>query len=161
MGKNIIALVCIIILVIFLLTACTGVQAPSREDVQEHFDNNKSNIQIVTDFLTTSGYENVYIDTTDGYMLADLRQIRIGDDAVVHAIKQLLSHNAYLSITKTGNTIYLLQWKSSKDVGCGVAFSVDNESMPEIEFATQLDALADGGWYYYVSDYNKWRTLHS
>lgn len=159
--KRYLLLIGLLVLAISLFTACAEVEMPDYDAVQKHFEQNKANIYLITDYLVSSGYENVYIDTIDGYMLADLNRILIGDDDVLFAVRQILTSADYLHIHKQGNTVSLLLWRNDKDVGCGIAYSINNITEPDIEFMTQMDPLTADGWYYYVSDYNKWRTLFS
>lgn len=130
---------------------------PSVAMVQDCYREHAEDIQTIVDFLSSLEYEDIYITDNNGKMLADLTRIQIEDQSVSNAIDRILDSKAYQHINKNGNTISLLQWKGIRDIGCGIAYSVNGTNSPEIEFVTQLTPLSDDGWYYYVSDYNTWR----
>ena len=135
-----------------LMVSCIKSEPPDYNTVQKYFDDNESNIRIITEYLALSNYENVYIDAPNGYMLADLKQIQIADNDVMFALKQILTTTGCKHIHKRGNTISLLLWNNNQDVGCGIAYSIDKTTEPIIEFVTQIDSLSSDGWYYYVSE---------
>lgn len=92
-------------------------------------------------------------------MLADLEHIPIENRAVFAAVNTIIDKGLYRNINKNGDTISLLQWTGLRDIGCGIACTINGENTPEIEFVTQLVPMSDNGWYYYVSDYNVWRNM--
>lgn len=120
-------------------------------------EENRADLQTVVTFLAGSGHENVYIQAPDGTMQADLEEMEIDDPQVTAAVKRLLDDGAYLQISKNGDTIHLLQWRGLQDIGSGTAISVGN-APPDVEFVTELIPITDDGWYYYVSNYNSWRS---
>ena len=144
--------VCIIVFIMLLLRGHT---IPDETSVRQQLEENRSDIDIITDYLINSGYTNVYIQNASGMIVADQENVYIIDSVVFDAINRVLDN--YILINKLGNTIYLLQWRTAQDIGCGVAYTINGIDAPEIEFATKLVPLSDEGWYYYVSDYNAWR----
>ena len=149
-------LVCILALV--ALTYKSVDSPPSVESVQNHYHEHSEEIQIIIDFLLSMNYEDISIRDNDGLMLADLNVVAIDEHEVRIAIDGLLANRAFYHIVKNGNTIYLLQWKGIRDVGCGIAYSINGIDSPEIEYVTQLVPLSIDGWFYYVSDYEEWRS---
>lgn len=147
--------VCIIVIIMLLLRGHT---IPDETSVRQQLEENRSDIDIITDYLINSGYTNVYIQNASGMIVADLENVYIIDSAVFDAINRVLEN--YIMINKVGNTIYLLQWRSAQDIGCGVAYTINGIAKPNVEFATELLPISDDGWFYYVSDYNRWRTEH-
>ena len=154
-----------LLLVLFLcytLTGCSS-EPPDVASVEEHFQNNQEDIQTVVDFIINSEYSSVSIDTADGMMFADLKMVEIENEGVNSAIKRLLGHRLggsrqYYSIYRSMNTIEFFQWKNTHDCGCGVAYSISGKIPPIIQYCTELVPLSEEGWYYYVDDYNAWRT---
>ena len=142
----------------FSLVACSSNTPPKQEDVQRHLWDNWSEIQTIVDFMVDSGYEDVYIMDASGEVTADLEKITITDETVLDAISALISEGNYYSIAKSGNTIKLLQWRGIRDIGCGLAYSINGTDLPDVQFCTTLTPLIEPGWYYYVADYNKWRS---
>lgn len=148
----------IIGLLVALLAGCKDINSPpSIPSVQKRYQDYSKDIQIVVDFLSSSNFEDVYISDNGGTMLADLNEVPIEDPSVSKAIDSIIDDKAYQHINKNGNTISLLQWKGIRDIGCGIAYTINGIDAPEIEFATQIIPLSDDGWFYYVSDYNAWR----
>lgn len=151
----------LLILVLFvnmLLAGCYYSAPPGIDKVQEHFDQNTNEIQVVVGFLENSEYENVYITESNGKMFADLSNERIEDPCVVMAVDYLLENNKFYTISKRGNTIHFLQWKGLQDIGCGIAYTINKIDLPQVQYATNMIQLSDDGWYYYVADYELWKT---
>ena len=146
-----------LIICLSLLTLLTGCRAlntpPSVADIQQSFENNHHYLFEVVDYLTTSGYENVYILNLDGTMQADLSRISVPDDIEAQVLG-LLKSGACTQICKIGETVSFLCWTGPQDIGCGIVYSADT---PYVQFMTQCVPLSIDGWYYYVSDYNTWR----
>lgn len=145
-----------IALIMVLLTGCNGNNTPpDMINAQQVFQNNCNDIHTIVQFLTGLDCRNVYIDDDGESMLADLVNVPINNVEVSAAIKRLFK--TYLSIDKIDNTIHLLQWRGSKDIGCGIAYSINGIEPPVVQFMTELTPLTEVGWFYYVSDYNTWR----
>ena len=143
----------IIGLIVSLLVGCNDVNSPPGvTNVQKRYQEHSEDIQVIIDFLSSSDYEDVYITSSAGTMLADLNEVSIEDSSVSKAIDNIIDAKAYQHINKNGNTISLLQWKGIRDIGCGIAYTINGIDAPEIEYATQMIPLSDDGWYYYVSD---------
>ena len=125
--------------------------------IKKTFENNYENIQIVVDFLMDSGYENVYIDESNGLMWADFSTISIENNNVLTAVNALLENNTYVRISKNENSIVFSQWESDQNKGCGIAFSINGVDKPKVDFMIELKTLSKSGWFYYYSDYEEWR----
>lgn len=167
--KSIIGLSIICFLLILSLTGCKLLislswvhmqlnSPPNANAVEELYIDNKEDIHTVVLFLENLKYQDIYIDTFDGEMLADMTQLAINDYEVVSAIKCLFENNMFKSISKHGNTISLSHWSGLQDIGCGIAYSINGVDRPEVQFMTELVPLTEDGWFYYVDDYNKWRS---
>lgn len=130
---------------------------PNETFVQEKFSENYGSICVITKFLTNSGYNSVYIRDASGTMFADLQERHINNNEVLAEVTRLLDCGEYIHIYKTGNTICFLQWKGIRDIGCGIAYTISQESLPEVDYATEFRALSEPGWFYYSYNYNEWR----
>lgn len=162
MKKASIVYISVLILVcslVILQTGCNHLDSPPRiESVQNRYHEYHKDIQTIVNFFMLSNYEYICIRNSDGTMLADFNEVIINDKEVSGAVERLLANSTYQHIIKNENTIYLLQWKGLRDIGCGIAYSINGVDFPEIEYVTQLVPLSDDGWFYYVSDYNTWRS---
>lgn len=151
-----IALILLLVVLGSILPACAGSDALlDTNRAQKILQDNHNDINIVTDFLSELDYCNVYIRDDGEYMQADLVDIYIDDSRVSEATKRLL--DTYVNINKIGNTIYLLQVKGP-DIGYGIAYSINGIDAPEVQHMTELTPLTEDGWFFYVSDYNTWRS---
>ena len=151
-----ITLVLLLVALVSILPACAGSDARlDMNRAQKILRDNRNDINIVTDFLSELDYCNVYIRNDGEHMQADLVDIYINDARVSEATKRLL--DTYVNINKIGNTIYLLQVKGP-DIGYGIAYSINGTDTPEVQFMTELTPLTEDGWFFYISDYNTWRS---
>lgn len=151
-----VALVLFLMTLVSILPACAG--SDSLLDMgraQQTLQDNRNDINTVTEFLSELDYCNVYVRDDGEHMQADLVDIYIDNAKVSEATKRLLE--TYVSINKIGNTIYLLQAKGP-DIGYGIAYSINGTDTPEVQFMTELTPLTEDGWFFYVSDYNTWRS---
>ena len=141
-----------------LLSCCYQNTPPGIKTVQSQMDENINDIQSVVDFLKKSDYEKIYITNADGTMNADFKNEQIADINVCLAVNHLFQDNQYLKICKDGNTVYLLQWKGLRDIGCGIAYTINGVDIPVIAYSTELLPLSNDGWFYYISDYELWKS---
>lgn len=162
--KRFILILCSVLLIVvlgaFLIAYITAM--PDMEEIEADFQSNYEDIQVVVEFLENSPYESVHIDSTDGTMWADFETVDIDDKDVNGAVKRILKrpfsrNGRYYAVYMSENTIEFYQWKSSQDKGCGVAYSINQTDLPDIQYCTELVALSETGWYYYVDDCNAWR----
>lgn len=73
-------------------------------------------------------------------------------------ISYLLHRSECKSIYKSQNTIEFHLWSKNMDVGGGIVYCEDGE-MDKNCMITQSEPLSEPHWYYYVSDFNKWRLM--
>lgn len=153
-------IVCIsfVLMISVLATTCFS-KPPSIASVERRFENNYKDIQTVVEFMANSGYKSIILKGNDGTMRADLEIVTIDDESVCDAVECLLgSYGAYQSIYMRNNTVTIRQWRGLTDIGCGIAYSTNKTDAPYVDYATELKPLSREGWYYYVDDYNAWRT---
>ena len=157
MKKTYIAIL-LLVMISHLFTGCFNYDVPPDiNSVQQRFQNYDDSIQMIVDYMICTGYENIYISDTNGTMFADLEERPIDEEAVIMAINQLLGKDVYLRITKRGNSIWFSHWEGVRDVGCGIAYTINGVDFPEVSFATEMIPLQEKGWFYYMYDYNAWR----
>lgn len=128
---------------------------PFVSEVQAIFERDKESLLLVTDYFINAGYTDLYINDDCETALADLDKIHINDAATISAFKQLRS-KGYEFFSKKGNTISFGIWSRFRDVGCGIAYSIDGAEI-SVEYMAESAPLSEDGWYYYVDDFNEWR----
>lgn len=142
-----------------LVSGCKSLnEPPSADYAQSILRDHRSDINLVLEYLISSEYNSIVISNSTGEITADVEKIQITDTKVLSAIKRLLAKNVFYLIYKDGNTITFSCWRGTQDIGSGIAYSINGIDSPETQFMTQLTPLEDSGWYYYVEDYNLWRT---
>ena len=109
--------------------------------------------------------EDAYIDSTDGIMLVQYKDGRIVKDAEISdedvlSTVSVLMKKGYFNITKHGNTICFERWRNQFGCSKGFVFSVDGTGELDIQFLIGRMELDKTDWYYYVSDYEKWRVMN-
>ena len=157
-------IICVLVAAIMLvsLSGCSIMEPPSRAKVERRFNKHYTDIQIVVDFMISSEYETIIMDSdertglqcTDGYHYESIALAL--DSEIEEAVDRLLD-GKYEKISKSNNTIRLVQWRRFNDVGCGVAYAINSQGLPEVQYVTELIPMETEGWYYYVSDFNQWR----
>ena len=130
---------------------------PTQSDIENYLTEHYDVVNMITQYLISLNYENVYVDDDSGIILADLEEISIKDEAVYNTMYDVMHNHIFKLISKRGNTIYFIIWSSFNDIGCGIAYSINGIDPPEITYMTELEPLSYEGWYYYVEDYNQWR----
>lgn len=130
---------------------------PDADALQQCLDENQENIRLITSFLLTSGYTDVFISNSSGQVSADFATLEITDIEVYNSISYLLENRIFQEIDKMGQSVFFLRWIGVRDVICGVMYSENVDKAVESELLTEIAPLSYDGWFYYVSDYNAWR----
>lgn len=78
------------------------------------------------------------------------------EDAPISALLEQLEDRGYQMVTYDGRTVDFLLWNRGADSASGIVFSADGGEI-DIEYLTQVQALSEQNWFYYVSDFNQWR----
>lgn len=154
-------LLCVVgLFVAMLVVGCPNPNTPPNvEAVSKQFTKNYRDIEIIVNFMKSTNYTDIYISDTSGTMLTDLVQVSINDECVVSALKNTLGvEGGFLKVNKYGNTIWFLTWKGLQDIGCGISYTINETDIPDIPYCTELVPLSKTGWYYFVVDYNTWRS---
>lgn len=151
-------LLVVYLLCLLIFSGCAALNVPpSVNATEQRLHDNYSDIKVVVDFMLKSDNETIYIDASDR-MYADLEWTDINNQNIIEAIERLLRRNVYKSISKKGENIIFLQWVGVQDIGCGIVYSnafVDDSVIP---YLTELKPLSINGWYYFIDDYELWRT---
>lgn len=159
MLKRILSFVLISIIICFS-TSCTNQDQKSEiEKVESFAKNNDSDIQIVCDYLLNTQYHYASIESVSGKMYVMFEYIDIKDPTVNDSIKTLWKENCkQITLDTSCNAISFLLGRSAFDErDYGLVYPINNTSEINVEFQTELVPLDNNKYYYYVSDYNKWR----
>ncbi len=141
---------------------CGCMSPPGKNKMEKYFKRDQEDIFLITDYLVNSTYSEIFINgfNPENAMMftgIESRYVKVDDDAVVEAINRLFKEQGYSVIDKTGNTIYFQKWIRSADFGSGIAYSINGEDEPVLQFLTKIESLSEDDWYYYEADYNEWR----
>lgn len=162
---RIFTLLTLILLITSIVTGCRWRQPPSVDRIQAIFQENSEDIQFITGWLLNSEYKEVYFwmsDLKDGTVWADFSDVPL-DSEVLSCAKRLMLQKGFHSIEKSlyDNTIAFYIWTDHLEADCGVAYTIDSTKEPEVEYQITLEPISPENWFYFYSDYNKWRSLHT
>ena len=157
----------LMVLIVILVTVCAGCSKwttpPNAEKINKIFEQNKEDFIKLANYMTDLGCDSI-IDSTDGkiYRCDTFTYEQINDKEIEKCISHLLSHRIVIQASKESNTIQFYMWGHIiQPIGCGAAYSIDGSGELSVQFLLNQEPLSEPGWYYYYSDFNKWRTEHS
>ena len=87
---------------------------------------------------------------------AKTRDKEIEGEAVIKTMNRLVRKRGYRVIGRNDNTIFFRKWDFFEKER-GIAFSINGEDPPQIEFLVKLEALSEQSWFYYEADYEEFR----
>lgn len=122
---------------------------PSFSSILEQYNMHCTDICVITNYLKDAPYKSIYITDLSGSAWADFSNIQL-EQSVLEAVERLIGSGYYIQFIKRNNIIWILQWKGLRDVGCGIAYSLDRTKLPSDKYLTELHEIKDG-WYYYIS----------
>ena len=149
------------IIIIFMSGCSTSRGVPTYKEAQRTFKENQAYVSLVVEYMCNTQYESIYISESNGIMLADLNHVKIEDSSVADIVRVLLESQTYEYISKRGNTIYFPMGHNFHECSSGIALSIDENRIPDVQYMTECISLEYPGWYYYVADYNLWRVEHN
>ena len=169
MKKKAIIIIVISIILVSAICFVRWYNGPTRaveifED--EIFEKDYRELVKMVEFLESLvDVQDAYIDSTDGTMLVHYKDDRIVKDAEISdedvlSTVSVLMKKGYFNITKHGSTIYFERWRNQFGCSKGFVFSVDGTGELDIQYLIGVMALDKTDWYYYVSDYEKWRVMN-
>lgn len=169
MKKKTIIIIVISIILVSAICFVRWYNGPTRaveifED--EIFEKDYRELVKMVEFLESLvDVQDAYIDSTDGTMLVHYKDDRIVKDAEISdedvlSTVSVLMKKGYYSIAKNSNTIYFERWRNPFGCSKGFAFSSDDSGELDIQYLIGVMALDKTDWYYYISDYEKWRVMN-
>ena len=156
----VIAIASIAVLVGLIWIAISSLTPPNMDKMEKYFNKDKADIVLVTDYFIESGYSEISINKLNykkGFMFTSAnRMAEIEDEAVAKVIERLYKKRGYKVIGRYGNTIFFEKW-AFLERDRGIAYSINGEDKPVLEFLVKLEPLSEDGWYYYEADYEEYR----
>lgn len=121
----------------------------------------EEDFETIVDYLNGLEYEYININKQDinkaiMFTGANSSQQDIESEIVIKSIKRILKKRNFKRIVKNDNTVYFEKWVFVEK-SRGLAFVSNNEQKPVVEYLVKSKKLTVDGWYYYESDYEKWR----
>ena len=149
-----------LVMIICLSTSCTNHDVASNKSKTESFvDENSLSIQTVCKYLSSTQFNTVYIDKADGQMYADSETKKIEDSNIINSINILWNAGCrHISLSRRYNVIvFRLGQELFSDFEFGLAYPINADSDIWVEFQTELTPIINTEYYFYESEYNKWR----
>lgn len=162
-------------LIIVSFFKITGIGAlDSKEEVEKCFYKN------INYFLNTADYiENMdglaviihdedyskkwaFLNCSVEYKVEDsvgteFRDVKIEDPELLENLKPILGYG-FDTIRRSSNFILFQGWDRLADADGGLVYSLDGKT-PQIEYISLCEPLNQENWYYYETDFNKWRSM--
>ena len=131
------------------------------EEMNNEFIENREALVLVRDYLAELEFESVLIGSdhiNDGVISIRGEHIAIESEDVLGALTYLFDRG-FQVIIRRSDIIRFQKW-STLDHGRGIAYSIDGRIPDEngIQHLTEIESLSEEGWYFYIADFNVWRT---
>jgi len=161
------ATLCVICFVVVatLLSGCFG-PPMNRGQVEKYFERNKELILLATGYLFDFECDSIFISSSEeeGYMYISgteggKKRIQIDNPDAAMSIATLRG-DGYTVISKDKGVISYKCYPTMLSKSYGFAYSGDG-SKPTVQFITKLEWLSEPDWYYFETDYEKWRSRNS
>ncbi len=145
-----------------MLVGCYVIGEPGVEIAEKHLKHDKADLQHIIEWMQDTEYEYVAFERGDEFMLGNVESLPIPEE-IRSAVEHLLNHRGYrlISMNRKQNTIRFQYWSSIHDQSCGIAFVIDENGSPDVDYMTLSEPLSVNGWYYYYVDVNEWRVQNA
>ena len=170
MKGKLVGIILLVALTASVLTGCDD-KPMTIEEAEDFYQQNETDIQTVIHYLQALDYESVGIYIGEGIYEGDdqlilnnsytIQKKPLKDEPVFEAASRLHENGCHqIEYDTETNSVDFLLWRSG-EVGCGIALSLDGVRPPAVIYMTSCVSMKETGWYYYVSDFNKWRQQQS
>lgn len=137
-------------------------ERPTISYMSSSLSDNREHYEILVKYLKELESDYVFIRSDDGLVFYNSSDHEIESDIVRSSIHSLWESGCEFickDATNGNNTIWFQIWHRTRGaLDCGLACTIDGTGNPSVEFQTELEEI-DAGWYYYFSDYEKYRTV--
>lgn len=150
----------VLIFSIISIYGCSAQGEPGLEAAESYLQRDLSDLQNMVEWLQSTEYESVAFWRSEDSMLAGIEKNPI-DDTIRPTLERLYKKGyQFISMKREANTIEFEYWWNVHDQGCGLAYVMEGDDKPDVQFMIDCERLSVKGWYYYYSDYNEWRSNH-
>ena len=73
-------------------------------------------------------------------------------DEELNRIVNQLFNSVYTIISRSDNSIVFTRWTRWKDFGAGLAYSLDEDNEPFVEYSKTVTPLSESQWYYFEAN---------
>ena len=124
---------------------------PDQNKAEKVFQKDREDLETVVGYLERPDCEYISFDKS-----VKISAYRLDAD-VEEAIDRLFKKRGYDLIERRGNTVHFKRWSSWSRgyFGSGMAYSINKQDEPRIEYLTELEPLSEDGWYYYEEEYDE------
>ena len=164
-------LVGIILLVALTASALTGCddKPMTIEEAEDFYQQNETDIQSVIHYLKSLGYDSAGIFFGEGIYEGtneltyhnkndfSIKRNPLEDESIYEAAERLNKNGCHDIYYDIGTNRIEFVLGGALEVSWGIALSLDGKNLPEAAYMTTCVPMQEAGWFYYVSDYNKWR----
>lgn len=129
---------------------------PVIEEAEKYFEKNRKDLEIVVKFLMQEE-NDVYI-VRYSHRWENWENTELTND-VRNAIKRLRNGQNKICVTKNEDNIGITIWfPIVPEMSGGFVYSINGKEPPVVQYATTMKPLSEPGWYFYIEDFNTWRT---
>lgn len=164
MKKNLGFILAIVFIVGIVGSTCFVILSflpPDKGRMAQYFERDKNELLLAAEYYENSDYSYIYIDKSR--LEKDMmftgpytRDQEIEDKTVMKALNDLFKNRGYHVVGRDGNTVFFQKY-SALGRDRGIAYSINGEDDPAVEFVVRLDKLEDDGWFYYEANYEEFR----
>ena len=165
----------LVLLFSLLLPGCSAVysEAPDVKEMETTFSEYKEDFQNITNYLLETPESVVTIDggtmtvfrTRSDSTELDRTDTPITDTPIAESCQRLeqagcqsISMDPRIDSKGQENVIYFCMWSRTVDeADGGIAYAINSDHPPQIQFQTALEPLSEDGWYFCLAAYNEWR----
>lgn len=141
-----------------LNNGCIRITNPSEQDILGVFKEEKNSFEIISQYLKDLEYSSCFINKDNGEFFAEFNYHNIDSNIVVGAIKRLWKKGCtHISKDDEKNSISFVLWHNDHEMVAGLLICIRENENAQVEFMTEIKKTYFSSWYYFVSDYNKWR----
>lgn len=156
----------IVLACFFVLSLLSFFARFTKLTAQVHFNFDQKSLLLITEYLkdepelTIHTFDKI-INFYSGTDVTEVPLNKIENQAVKKAIQYLFNVRGYYYIERNDNSIIFTK-RAWGDFRTGLVYLVDENAdlESEVEYLTLSEPLSDSGWYYWESDYQKWKSIH-